>query len=93
MASWAAKTPVGPNDHVNTGQSSNDTFPTAMHLAALTKIDERLVPSVTALHDEIADKSAQRIDVVKIGRTYLEDAVRSASDNNGQAGLHNFKLA
>ena len=67
--------PVGPNDHVNMGQSSNDTFPTAMHIAALTEIDQRLVPSVRALHDEIAQKSAQWLDVVKIGRTHLEDAV------------------
>src|SRR5271163_4897876 len=70
-----SQNPVGPNDHVNMGQSSNDTFPTAMHIAALTEIDERLVPSVKALHDEIADKSAQWMDVVKIGRTHLEDAV------------------
>src|SRR6516162_3983084 len=67
--------PVGPNDHVNMGQSSNDTFPTAMHVAALTEIDERLVPSVTALHGEIAAKSVQWMDVIKIGRTHLEDAV------------------
>jgi len=70
-----SQTPVGPNDHVNMGQSSNDTFPTAMHIAAVTEIDERLLPSVEALHDEIADKSAQWMDVVKIGRTHLEDAV------------------
>src|SRR6516165_11664195 len=67
--------PVGPNDHVNMGQSSNDTFPTAMDIAAVTEIDDRLIPSVEALHDEIADKSAQWMDVVKIGRTHLEDAV------------------
>jgi fumarate hydratase, class II len=67
--------PVGPNDHVNMGQSSNDTFPTAMHIAAVTELDEHLVPKVTALHDEIAAKSAQWMDVVKIGRTHLEDAV------------------
>ena len=70
-----SQNPVGPNDHVNMGQSSNDTFPTAMHIATLTEIDDRLVPSVKALHDEIADKSAQWMDVVKIGRTHLEDAV------------------
>ena len=70
-----SQNPVGPNDHVNMGQSSNDTFLTAMHIAALTEIDDRLVPSVKALHDEIADKSAQWMDVVKIGRTHLEDAV------------------
>jgi len=67
--------PVGPNDHVNMGQSSNDTFPTAMHVAAVTELDEQLVPKVTALHDEIAAKSAEWMDVVKIGRTHLEDAV------------------
>jgi fumarate hydratase, class II len=70
-----SQNPVGPNDHVNMGQSSNDTFPTAMHIAALTEIDQRLVPSVQAVHDEIAHKSAQWLDVVKIGRTHLEDAV------------------
>jgi fumarate hydratase, class II len=70
-----SQNPVGPNDHVNMGQSSNDTFPTAMHIAALTEIDQRLVPSVRAVHDEIAQKSTQWLDVVKIGRTHLEDAV------------------
>jgi fumarate hydratase, class II len=67
--------PVGPNDHVNMGQSSNDTFPTAMHVASVTEIDEQLVPKVTALRDELAAKSAEWMDVVKIGRTHLEDAV------------------
>jgi fumarate hydratase, class II len=67
--------PVGPNDHVNMGQSSNDTFPTAMHIATLTAVDDHLVPRVQALHDEIAAKSEQWMDVVKIGRTHLEDAV------------------
>ncbi len=67
--------PVGPNDHVNMGQSSNDTFPTAMHVAAVAELDEHLVPKVTALHDELAAKSAEWMDVVKIGRTHLEDAV------------------
>lgn len=67
--------PVGPNDHVNMGQSSNDTFPTAMHIATLDAIDGHLVPRVKALHDEIATKSAQWMDIVKIGRTHLEDAV------------------
>ena len=67
--------PVGPNDHVNMGQSSNDTFPTAMHIAAVTELDERLIPSVEALQREIAAKAEQWSDVVKIGRTHLEDAV------------------
>jgi fumarate hydratase class II len=67
--------PVGPNDDVNMGQSSNDSFPTAMNVAAITEIDERLLPSLRALHREIAKKSAQWDSVVKIGRTHLEDAV------------------
>lgn len=70
-----SQVPVGPNDHVNMGQSSNDTFPTAMHVAAVTELDDRLIPSVEALQREIADKAAQWADVVKIGRTHLEDAV------------------
>jgi fumarate hydratase class II len=67
--------PVGPNDDVNMGQSSNDTFPTAMHIAAITEIDSRLLPRVTALAEEIERKAARWMDVVKIGRTHLEDAV------------------
>ncbi|CAN5193551.1 class II fumarate hydratase [soil metagenome] len=67
--------PVGPNDHVNMGQSSNDTFPTAMHIAAVTELDTRLIPKVQALQQEIASKAEQWSDVVKIGRTHLEDAV------------------
>ncbi|GAA4256775.1 class II fumarate hydratase [Dactylosporangium darangshiense] len=69
-----SKIPVHPNDDVNMGQSSNDTFPTAMHIAAVTAIDRRLLPSLTGLHDAIAGKSRQWADVVKIGRTHLEDA-------------------
>jgi fumarate hydratase class II len=57
------------------GQSSNDTFPTAMHIAAVTELDDRLIPRVQALQSEIAAKAAQWADVVKIGRTHLEDAV------------------
>ena len=67
--------PVGPNDHVNMGQSSNDTFPTAMHIAAVTELDDRLIPKVQALQSEIDAKASQWADVVKIGRTHLEDAV------------------
>jgi fumarate hydratase, class II len=67
--------PVGPNDDVNMGQSSNDTFPTAMHIAAILEIDERLLPRITELADELERKSVQWMDVVKIGRTHLEDAV------------------
>ncbi|MCU1407365.1 MAG: fumarate hydratase, class [Glaciihabitans sp.] len=67
--------PVGPNDDVNMGQSSNDSFPTAMHIAAITEIDDRLLPSLRALHAEITKKSKEWGSVVKIGRTHLEDAV------------------
>lgn len=70
-----SKMPVHPNDHVNMGQSSNDTFPTAMHIAAVRAVQEHLLPSVRALRRTIADKADQWHDVVKIGRTHLEDAV------------------
>jgi len=67
--------PVHPNDHVNMGQSSNDTFPTAMHVAAYTMATERTIPALRRLRDAIERKSKKWIDVVKIGRTHLEDAV------------------
>ena len=70
-----SKTPVHPNDHVNMGQSSNDTFPTAMHIAAVKEVHEHLLPSVRALQRAVAAKAHQWTDVVKIGRTHLEDAV------------------
>jgi len=70
-----SQSPVGPNDDVNMGQSSNDSFPTAMHIAAITEIDERLIPNLRALHSELSAKSRKWMDVVKIGRTHLEDAV------------------
>ncbi|MFE2067931.1 class II fumarate hydratase [Streptomyces sp. NPDC059467] len=69
------KAPIHPNDHVNMGQSSNDTFPTAMHIAAVKEVHEHLLPSVRALQHAIEDKAGQWHDVVKIGRTHLEDAV------------------
>jgi fumarate hydratase, class II len=70
-----AKAPVHPNDHVNLGQSSNDTFPTAMHIAALLEIKGKLLPALGALHGALAEKSASFADIVKIGRTHLQDAV------------------
>ncbi|QJD88869.1 class II fumarate hydratase [Duganella dendranthematis] len=66
--------PVGPNDDVNMGQSSNDTFPTAMHIAALDLLDRRLLPELAQLAEVIEDKAAEWMEVVKIGRTHLEDA-------------------
>jgi fumarate hydratase class II len=69
-----SKAPVHPNDHVNMAQSSNDSFPSAMHIAAATGVTGRLVPAVTALRDAIAAKAEQWKDVIKIGRTHLQDA-------------------
>ncbi len=70
-----AKAPIHPNDHVNMSQSSNDTFPTAMHIAAAEEIVRRLVPSVSALRDALAAKAREFDGIVKIGRTHLQDAV------------------
>jgi fumarate hydratase class II len=70
-----SKEPIHPNDDVNMGQSSNDTFPTAMHIAAVLELQNRLLPRVRALHTAIITKATQWRDVVKIGRTHLEDAV------------------
>ena len=70
-----SKTPVHPNDHVNMAQSSNDTFPTAMHIAGVLEIKKYLLPRVEALALAIEDKAKQWHHVVKIGRTHLEDAV------------------
>jgi fumarate hydratase class II len=67
--------PVHPNDHVNMGQSSNDTFPTVMHIAAYTMATQKTVPALRRLRDAIERKSREWAEVVKIGRTHLEDAV------------------
>jgi fumarate hydratase class II len=69
-----SKQPVHPNDHVNLSQSSNDTFPTAMSIAAATEVRERLLPAVRGLREVLAAKAAEFADVVKIGRTHLQDA-------------------
>lgn len=68
------KSPVHPNDHVNRGQSSNDAFPTAMHVAALMEMRDRLLPSLGTLQDALSEKAVAFGDVVKIGRTHLQDA-------------------
>jgi fumarate hydratase class II len=70
-----SKDPVHPNDHVNRGQSSNDTFPTAMHIAAVEGIVHQLLPSMRHLQDVLAAKADEFADIVKIGRTHLMDAV------------------
>ena len=70
-----SKHPVHPNDDVNMGQSSNDTFPTAMHIAAGEQLNQRLIPAVTRLRDTLRKKSDDFQDIIKIGRTHLMDAV------------------
>lgn len=69
-----SKYPVHPNDHVNMGQSSNDTFPTAMHIAAAEEIFHELIPALQHLHSALDQKASEYKDIVKIGRTHLQDA-------------------
>jgi len=69
-----SKAPVHPNDHVNMSQSSNDTFPSAMNIAAAVAVKEQLIPAVTALRDAIAAKAKEWDNIVKIGRTHMQDA-------------------
>lgn len=70
-----SKSPIHPNDHVNMSQSSNDTFPTAMHIAAALAFNEKLIPAVRTLRNTFAVKMEAFKDIVKIGRTHLQDAV------------------
>ncbi|KQU55357.1 fumarate hydratase [Rhodococcus sp. Leaf278] len=70
-----SKTPIHPNDHVNMGQSSNDTFPTAMHIATIAIITDRLLPGANSLLRALQEKAHAWRGVIKIGRTHLEDAV------------------
>ncbi|MFW8565613.1 class II fumarate hydratase [Orrella sp. 11846] len=69
-----SKKPVHPNDHVNMSQSSNDTFPTAMYMASVMQAQNHLIPAVQALRDAMAEKAEEWADIVKIGRTHLQDA-------------------
>ncbi len=73
-AALGSKSPVHPNDHVNASQSSNDSFPTAMHIAADAELHDSVLPALRHLHGHLAAKSDQWADVVKIGRTHLQDA-------------------
>ncbi|WP_293069081.1 class II fumarate hydratase [Okeania sp. SIO2B3] len=70
-----SKIPIHPNDHVNMSQSSNDTFPTAMHIASAIALQEKLLPKVKKMRDALQEKSEVFSDIVKIGRTHLQDAV------------------
>ena len=84
-----SKTPVHPNDHVNMSQSSNDSFPSAMSIAAAVNVRERLMPAVKGLQDAIAAKAEQWKDIVKIGRTHLQDAtpLTLGQEWSGYAGM------
>ncbi len=68
------KDPVHPNDHVNMGQSSNDVFPTAMHIATTIATEERLLPALEKMFDALEEKAEKWIDIIKIGRTHMQDA-------------------
>ena len=91
----ASKTPVHPNDHVNMAQSSNDSFPSAMYIAAAVNVKRRLIPAVKALHDRIAAKAEQWKDVIKIGRTHMQDAtpLTLGQEWSGYAGMLADNLA
>ncbi|MGO9445422.1 MAG: class II fumarate hydratase [Thiobacillaceae bacterium] len=84
-----SKTPVHPNDHVNMAQSSNDSFPSAMHIAAAVNVKQRLIPAVQALHDAIAAKAMEWKDIIKIGRTHMQDAtpLTLGQEWSGYAGM------
>ncbi len=84
-----SKTPVHPNDHVNMAQSSNDSFPSAMYIAAAVNVKQRLIPAVKALHDAIATKASEWKDIVKIGRTHMQDAtpLTLGQEWSGYAGM------
>jgi len=84
-----SKTPVHPNDHVNMAQSSNDTFPSVMYIASAVNVKERLMPAVKALCDSIAAKSEQWQNIVKIGRTHMQDAtpLTLGQEWSGYAGV------
>ena len=84
-----SKTPVHPNDHVNMSQSSNDTFPSAMYIAAGVSVTARLLPAVTALRDAIAAKAEEWKAVIKIGRTHMQDAtpITLGQEWSGYAGM------
>jgi fumarate hydratase, class II len=84
-----SKNPVHPNDHVNMAQSSNDSFPSAMNIAAAVNVKQRLVPAVVALRDAIAAKAKEWDNIVKIGRTHMQDAtpLTLGQEWSGYAGM------
>src|SRR5271166_2022339 len=89
ITAYATLKKVHPNDHVNMAQSSNDSFPSAMCIAAAVNVKERLIPAVAALRDAIAAKAQQWDDVIKIGRTHMQDAtpLTLGQEWSGYAGM------
>jgi fumarate hydratase class II len=90
-----SKTPAHPNDHVNMGQSSNDVFPSAIHIAAVTMIENRLLPALEKLRNELAKKAKEFDVIVKIGRTHLQDAtpIRLGQEFSGYASQVDHGIA
>ncbi len=88
-----SKKPIHPNDDVNKSQSSNDTFPTAMHIAAAEEIVRRLIPAVSKLRDTLAKKSEEFKDIIKVGRTHLQDAVPLTLGQEFSAYVHQLDKA
>ena len=90
-----SKAPVHPNDHVNMAQSSNDTFPSTMYIAAAVNVKKRLIPAVTDLHKAIAAKAEAWRDIVKIGRTHMQDAtpITLGQEWSGYAAMLDDNLA
>jgi len=87
--SLGSHAPVHPNDHVNMAQSSNDSFPSAMYIASAVNVKQRLIPAVQGLHDAIAAKSDKWKDIIKIGRTHMQDAtpLTLGQEWSGYAGV------
>src|ERR1700704_5657128 len=84
-----SKTPVHPNDHVNMAQSSNDSFPSAMYIAAAVNVKQRLIPALAALGDAVYENSRAWKDIVKIGRTHMQDAtpITLGEEWSGYSGM------
>lgn len=90
-----SKSPVHPNDHVNKSQSSNDTYPTAMHIAGVQMIEQQLIPAISDLRNVLDDKAKRFADIVKIGRTHLQDAtpLTLGQEMSGWVAQLDFALA
>ena len=88
-----SKKPVHPNDHVNMGQSSNDSFPTAMHIAAAEQVHHELIPALEELHAALESKATEFKDIIKIGRTHLQDATPVTLGNEFSAYACQMKYA